>query len=75
MVELRSRTDRLPPLLAKMEEYRENGARLGLLIDPQEGTVRIYRPGAELELMTDRPTTVSAEPEMPGLIFDLTVIW
>jgi Uma2 family endonuclease len=32
VIELRSATDRLPPLQEKMEEYRANGVRLGLLI-------------------------------------------
>ena len=34
VIELRSATDRLATLQAKMEEYRENGVRLGWLIDP-----------------------------------------
>ncbi len=74
VIELRSRTDRLPVLMRKMEEYLENGAKLGLLIDPREGTVRTYRPGKEVETLA-RPKSFSADPEMPGLVFDLTTIW
>jgi Uma2 family endonuclease len=36
VVELRSKTDRLTTLMAKMDEYIANGAQLGLLIDPLE---------------------------------------
>ncbi|MGB7058060.1 MAG: Uma2 family endonuclease, partial [Geitlerinemataceae cyanobacterium] len=50
VVELRSATDRLSKLQEKMLEYRENGARLGWLIDPQNKRVEIYRPGQEVEV-------------------------
>ena len=35
VVELRSRTDRLADLQEKMQEYLDNGAELGWLIDPK----------------------------------------
>ena len=44
VVELRSPTDRLGYVKAKMVEYLENGAQLGWLVDPIERTVYIYRP-------------------------------
>ncbi len=74
VLELRSGSDRLPPLLAKMEEWIESGAALGILVDPREGSVRIHRPQAEPEWLV-KPDRVSAGPEMPGLEFDLTRIW
>ncbi len=43
VIELRSSTDRLKIAIAKMEEYIENGVRLGWLIDPQTENVHIYR--------------------------------
>ena len=45
VVELRSSSDSLKSLQAKMREYIDNGARLGWLIDPQQRRVEIYRPG------------------------------
>jgi Uma2 family endonuclease len=48
VVELRSESDRLPPLQAKMEEWIENGCRLAWLIDPGQERAYVYRPGAEL---------------------------
>jgi Uma2 family endonuclease len=45
VVELRSPTDSLEELQAKMQEYMDNGARLGWLINPQDRQVEIYRPG------------------------------
>ena len=74
VVELRSDTDRLNTLRAKMEEYIQNGARLGWLIDPQHRRVYIYRPGAEVEILED-PDSVSADPVLPGFTLELREIW
>ncbi len=74
VVELRSDTDRLIILREKMEEYIENGARLGLLIDPQNRRVYIYRPGTEVETL-DNPDRVSGEPVLPEFILDLRAVW
>ena len=35
VIELRSRTDTVSELQAKMQEYLDNGAQLGWLIDPK----------------------------------------
>ena len=47
----RSATDELKPLRAKMQEYRDNGVRLGWLIDPQRRIVEIYRIGTDVEVI------------------------
>jgi len=70
VVELRSDTDRLKKLQQKMEEYTENGARLGWLIDPKEKKVHIYRPDAPVEIL-DNPKEVSGEPLLRGFILKL----
>ena len=46
VVELRSASDELRPLQDKMNEYRDNGVRLGWLIDPQQHRVEIYQTWA-----------------------------
>ena len=74
VVELRSSTDRLSVLQAKMEEYIANGARLGWLLDPSTRQAHIYRPGAPPEII-DNPASLSADPELPGFTLDLTPIW
>lgn len=43
VVELRSRSDRLSSVQAKMREYRDNGGSLGWLIEDTRQTVGIYR--------------------------------
>ena len=76
VVELRSPSDRLPDLQAKMDEYVENGVRLGWLIDPPDPQRRvyIYRPNSPVEVL-EHPETLSGEPELPGFTLDLKPIW
>ena len=74
VVELRSHTDRLGPLRAKMREYIANGAQLGWLIDPEEKRVHIYRPDAEVMILDD-PRTVSGDPVLPGFVLELSRLW
>lgn len=71
VVEVRSRTDRLPTLLAKMQEWMEGGARLGWAIDPFNRHVYLYRPGhAEPELL-ENPESLSGEDVLPGFVFEV----
>ncbi|MEK6299655.1 MAG: Uma2 family endonuclease [Acidobacteriota bacterium] len=74
VIELRSPSDRLKTLQAKMEEYIENGAELGLLIDPFERKVYVYRPGAAVECLV-QPQSVSCEPLLPGFSLKLSKLW
>ena len=74
VIELRSKTDNLKPLQEKMVEYRDNGVRLGWLINPQQQQVEIYRLGKEVEIVQS-PTTLSGEDILPGFILDLAPIW
>ncbi len=74
VIELRSESDRLSHLRDKMQEYAENGVRLGWLIDPDERRVEVYRPGREVENL-ENPATVSGDPELPGFILDLAPVW
>ncbi|HEV7905872.1 MAG TPA: Uma2 family endonuclease [Pyrinomonadaceae bacterium] len=74
VVELRSKTDRLARLQAKMLEYVENGAQLGWLIDPAARRVYVYRPGQEVETL-DAPETVAGDPVLPNFLLQLREIW
>jgi Uma2 family endonuclease len=73
-IELRSKTDSLKTLREKMEEYRSNGVRLGLLIDPQTKQVEIYRLEREPEIL-ESPILIDCSEVMPGFMLDLTRIW
>ena len=74
VIELRSRTDSLADLQAKMREYQDNGVRLGLLINPQDRQVEIYRLDGMVEVLQS-PTQVSGEDVLPGFELDLSIIW
>jgi Uma2 family endonuclease len=74
VIELRSESDRLSHLRAKMKEWIDNGVRLGWMIDPSEKRVEIYRPGKTPEVL-DAPMQLSGDPELPGFVLDLTAVW
>ena len=74
VVELRSPSDKLPHVQAKMVEYIDNGVRLGWLIDPFNRTVDVYRPDQEVEHL-EQPSTVAGAPVLPGFELDLAEIW
>lgn len=69
-LELKSPSDDLADLQAKMQEYLDNGLNLGWLIDPEQQRVEIYRPGQSVETLTN-PTTLSGDALLPGFVLDL----
>ncbi|MGH9768718.1 MAG: Uma2 family endonuclease [Blastocatellia bacterium] len=70
VVELRSPSDSIKDLKEKMEEYIENGAQLGWLIDPIQKKVYVYRLNAEVEEL-DNPDSISGDPLLKGFVLDL----
>ena len=74
VIELRSESDSLPKLQAKMQEYIDNGAKLGWLIDPQNRRVEIYRPEREVELL-ENPQKLSGEEILPEFVLNLRRVW
>jgi Uma2 family endonuclease len=74
VVELRSASDSLSSLQAKMQEYIENGARLGFLIDRKRRVVYRYRPQQPPERL-EQPEMVSGEPELAGFSLQMAKIW
>ncbi|OIP73125.1 MAG: hypothetical protein AUK43_01365 [Oscillatoriales cyanobacterium CG2_30_40_61] len=74
VLELRSKTDNLNALQEKMQEYMDNGVRLGWLIDRKHQTVSIYRQNQDIEIL-QQPLSLSGENILPGFVLDLTEIW
>jgi Uma2 family endonuclease len=74
VVELRSESDTLKDLSDKMQQYINNGVKLGWLIDRKRRRVYIYRPGVPVQQL-DNPETVSGDPELPGFVLKLGEIW
>lgn len=57
-----------------MQEYIDNGLRLGWLINPRTRQVEIYRPNQEVEVLQS-PATLSGEEVLPGFVLDLQPIF
>jgi Uma2 family endonuclease len=74
VIELRSASDNLKPLQEKMLEFRRVGVRLGLLINPKNQQVEIYRPGQEPEIL-ESPTEIDCGEVMPGFVLSMSRIW
>lgn len=76
VLELLSETDKIDEIRAKMQEYLDNGCRLGWLIDPKTQTVEIYRPNQATEVMSQAsPITLSGESVLPGFELSLQAIF
>ena len=74
VIELKSPSDDLSVLQGKLEEYRDNGVRLGWLIDPENYQVFCYRPQRAVEIF-DNPRNLSGEDVLVGFVLDLQVVW
>jgi Uma2 family endonuclease len=82
VIELRSTKDNLSPLQKKMSEYQRLGVKLGLLINPQDKQVEIYRSslddaqasGQEPEIL-ESPTEIDCDEVMPGFVLSMSRIF
>lgn len=74
VIELLSPSDSLKTTQEKMQEYIENGCRLGWLINRKKREVEIYRPGRNVEVLQS-PQSVSGEDVLPGFVLNLQKIW
>ncbi len=72
--EVRSPSDTAAELREKMRTYLANGARLAVLVDPEERAVEVYRPGAAAEVHRD-PAFVALDPELPGCLLELQPVF
>ncbi|KAB8333351.1 Uma2 family endonuclease [Scytonema tolypothrichoides VB-61278] len=70
VIEIRSKNDSLEKLKAKMEEYIDNGVKLGWLIDRQNQQALVYRLDGSI---TQYPATaiLSGEDVVPGFTLPL----
>ena len=74
VIELRSPSDRLPDVEAKMEQWIANGARVGWLIDPERKVVAIYRAGQAAEVLED-PSSVQGDGPVAGFELVMERVW
>ena len=72
VAELISPSDTLRATQEKMEEWMDNGCRLGWLFYPKEEKTFVYRTGqGEPEELTGYDRTLSGEDVLPGFRFEL----
>jgi len=73
-IELRSASDNLSVFQAEMQEYMDNGLKLGWLINPKGKSVEIYRAGQAVETVSFS-ATLCGESILPGLQINLKNIF
>ena len=71
VVEIRSKSDDLKVLKDKLEEYRDNGCRLGWLIDRAGKQVFIYRENGSIDIRQGETITLSGEVVLPELSINI----
>ncbi len=74
VIELRSPSDSLPELQAKMRLWIANGAEVAWLIDPSRKTVEVYRPGREAEVL-EGGSAVEGDGPVAGFVLELGRVW
>jgi Uma2 family endonuclease len=74
MVEVKSKTDRVKPLVKKIELFLELGAVVGILIDPDKRTLTVYRPNQSPATLCDGDTLIVPEL-LPGWELTISELW
>ena len=74
VIELRSPSDSMKNLQDKMQEYSENGASLGWLIDPEAQQVLVFQPKTAI-LRLDKPQFLLADNLLTGFSLDMQKLW
>lgn len=74
VIELRSPSDCIKNLQDKMQEYIDNGASLGWLIDPEAQRVLVFQPQIPI-VSLEKPGFLSADDLLIGFKLELQKIW
>jgi Uma2 family endonuclease len=74
VVEYSPDRDRLAAWQARMLEYQQLGARIGLLIDVWDKRVEVYRQEREPEIL-ESPTEIDCDEVMSGFVLSMSRIW
>ena len=75
VIEVRSPTDRLAVLQAKMAEWLKNGAALAWLIDPERKVVEVYRPNHAAPDLLQGVTAVYGEGPVASFVLEMARLW
>ncbi|MBS1821891.1 MAG: Uma2 family endonuclease [Acidobacteria bacterium] len=74
VIELRSPSDSLPELKAKMEHWIANGAQIGWLVDHEARSVWVYRPREQPEAHHE-PSSVQGSGVVAGFELVMGRVW
>ncbi|MGH2412520.1 MAG: Uma2 family endonuclease [Microcystaceae cyanobacterium] len=74
MVEVKSASDRLKPLEEKIQQFLALGTQVGILIDPDQKTVTIYRSTGEETVLGDADL-LSIPELLPGWELPISELW
>ncbi|AFY50501.1 hypothetical protein Nos7524_4759 [Nostoc sp. PCC 7524] len=74
VVEIKSKTDRISKLEEKVKLFLDLGARIGILINPDELTVSVYRPNGDVKVFTDEDKLTINEL-FPGWEIAISELW
>ena len=74
VVEFNGPWDEPGEMEAKMQQWIANGVEVGWLIDQEEKSVTVYRPGEEPEHLAD-PTSVQGDGPIAGFGLVMSRIW
>jgi Uma2 family endonuclease len=74
VLELMSPSDSLKETQEKMQEYIDNGVKLGWLINSKLRQVEIYRLGQPVEIL-EHPKELLGEDILPRFTLNLAIIW
>jgi Uma2 family endonuclease len=74
VVEIKSKTDRVSKLEDKLKLFLELGAKVGILINPDELTVTVYRPDGKITLLTEDDKLTVSEL-FPGWEIAISELW
>lgn len=74
VVEIKSQSDRIKPIEKRLKKFLELGAVVGILIDPDEESVTVYRPTGEPIVLSNED--ILTIPELfPGWELPIPELW
>lgn len=74
MVEVKSPTDSLTKLREKIQSFLSQGTSIGILINPENHTLELYRPEQDVMVLHDGDTLTLPEL-LPGWAVAITDLW
>ena len=74
VVEIKSQSDRIKPIVKKINKFIKLGAQVGILIDPDKETVTVYRQTGEPVVLGNQDILIL--PELfPGWELPISELW